>query len=113
MVPAKNRLKTDQDFQRLARKGRSVSVPAITLKYIPNGLQFSRFGFVVSVKTDKRAVVRNRVKRRIREIIRLKLAKIKPGYDIMMVIRRGTEEIRPSELSQMVFDLYDRARLLQ
>lgn len=113
MVPAKNRLKTDQDFQRLARKGRSVSIPAITLKYMPNGLEVSRFGFVVSVKTDKRAVIRNRAKRRVRDIIRLKLAKIKPGYDIMMVIRKGTEDMPPEELSLVVFDLYQRARLLQ
>jgi ribonuclease P protein component len=52
----------------------------------PNGSTCSRLGFTVSTKLGH-AVVRNRVRRRLREVYRLVEPTLKPGYDIVIVAR--------------------------
>ena len=46
----------------------------------------SRFGYTVSARLGH-AVVRNRVRRRLREIVRLNGARLVPGYDVVIVAR--------------------------
>lgn len=58
-----------------------------TLLTLRNDLPFSRFGVTVSKKIGK-AVDRNRIKRKIREIQRLGRHGILPGYDIVVIARR-------------------------
>lgn len=53
---------------------------------LPNGLPISRFGFSVSKRVG-RAVVRNLVRRRVREAVRLRLPDIATGYDVVFVAR--------------------------
>jgi len=69
------------------RNGKSIRTPMITLKYTPNPRRkYSRFTIVVSKKVIKSAVGRNRIRRRIYEIIRLDLSSIKPNYDVVIMI---------------------------
>jgi len=53
------------------------------LKFKPNNLAKNQFKIVVSLKVSKKAVVRNKIKRRIREV--LKQLDIKQGYDIVII----------------------------
>ena len=85
----------------------------LTLKYRPNELSYSRVGFVVSTKTDKRAVVRNRAKRKVREVIRLNWSKITTGYDIMVIIRKGADQEAQAEIKGLLGNLLERAALLK
>ncbi|MFH0873798.1 MAG: ribonuclease P protein component [Candidatus Komeilibacteria bacterium] len=112
MLPADNRLKRDQDFQKVAAKGRYGYSALLTVKYCPNHLPVSRFGFVISTKVDKRAVVRNRIKRRVREIIRLKLDEIKLGFDIVIIMKKASVEAKYADFSQDLFLVLERANLL-
>jgi len=48
----------------------------------------SRFGLIVSKKVHKRAVKRNRVKRLLRESVRLLLPKVKPGFDAVFLTKK-------------------------
>src|SRR5476649_2893933 len=57
--------------------------PFFVLRFTKNDSSFSRFGFVVSKKIDKRATIRNRVKRQVRVCIENNLDKIKDGYDLL------------------------------
>jgi ribonuclease P protein component len=57
-------------------------------------------------------VVRNRVKRRLREVIRRKLTRIAPGYDLVITARPGAADARMETLEQEVAGLLARARLL-
>jgi len=111
MLPKAYRLKKDEDFRQVASGGRYSYTIYFTLKYKPNKLEFSRFGFVISTKIDKRATVRNRLKRQIREIIRLKLAKIPQGYDIMLVPKKTTLTLSYQELDHQLGTLFGQARL--
>jgi ribonuclease P protein component len=59
------------------------------LKLSQNNLSLSRFGFIISKKIDKRAVIRNRTKRVIRSCIEEMLKKIKQGYDMLFILQKS------------------------
>ncbi len=73
-------------FSQVYSRGSSWTVPYLAVKALPNQLDHYRYGIVVSKKIGK-AVIRNRVRRRLREIIR-QMA-IRPGWDIIIVARPG------------------------
>ncbi|MFA6604322.1 MAG: ribonuclease P protein component [Patescibacteria group bacterium] len=87
MLSQLNRLKTDRDFQRIFKSGRFVSGSFLTLKFSLNKLPASRFAFVVGVKVSKRAVKRNLLRRRMREIVRKRLPDIKTGFDAVLMAK--------------------------
>lgn len=63
-----------------------------TLKLAKNGKKASRFGFVISKKIDKRATVRNRIKREFRKCIEDKIDQIVVGYDFLFILKTGNQE---------------------
>lgn len=84
MLPLINRLKLDDDFQKVFRAGKTSENTLIKIKFIKNGKKHLRFGFVVSNKFAKRAVTRNLIKRRLRSAVGALLKNIKPGFDIVV-----------------------------
>lgn len=85
MLPTEHRLKSEKDFATLAKSRKSAFAKLLGMKMRENRLPHSRFGVSVGLKVHKRAVQRNIVKRRIREIIRKQLKNIKPGYDVLVM----------------------------
>ncbi len=84
----------------------------MVLKKLKNDLEYPRFGFVVSLKVSKKAVIRNKVKRRLREAIRYNLDKIKNGYDVVFFTRKGIEEIDFQGIKQGVEHLLKQAGMI-
>ena len=82
----RNTLKKNSDFRRLYAKGKSAVTPFLVLYCRKNGTDHIRAGYTVSTKLGH-AVVRNRVRRRLREIVRLNTPALKPGYDLVVVAR--------------------------
>ncbi len=70
----------------------TIPAPFFVLKVAYNNYNYSRYGFVVSKKIDKRAVVRNRLKRSIRSCIEQSITQIKPGYDMLFILRKKSLE---------------------
>ncbi|MDP3987614.1 MAG: ribonuclease P protein component [Candidatus Levybacteria bacterium] len=66
--------------------------PFFALKTASNKLLYSRFGFVVSKKVEKRAVVRNRIKRIFRKCLEDNLEEIKKGLDVLFIIKKNIEK---------------------
>lgn len=90
MLPKKYRLLSDYDFRRLRSKGRRFNSSFFALVVAKaKDASSLRFGFVVSTKLDKRATVRNRLKRILREVIRERLPRFKNGFDVAFYIRSG------------------------
>ena len=79
-------LKENYEFRRLYQKGASAVGGGMVLYCRKNRLGHNRLGVTVSTKLGH-AVVRNRVRRRIREIFRLSQGKMKQGYDCIVVAR--------------------------
>jgi ribonuclease P protein component len=71
-------------FDLVYNRGGSWKDRKLVLRALPNELKLSRFGFVVSRRIGK-AVVRNHIKRLLREIMRQ--TPVKPGWDIIFIAR--------------------------
>lgn len=84
------RIKTRPEFLHVQKAGRRWTSRVLALEAAPNGREESRVGFTVSKKTAKKAVIRNRIKRRLRaaaaEVLGSRAVK---GYDYVLVGRIG------------------------
>ena len=89
----KNRLSRSRDFDAVYRHGRSVSTRFLTLYWFPrnDGGDEPRLGLAVP-KANGTAVVRNRVKRLLREAWRSRLPDVQTGRDYVLVVRPGLAE---------------------
>ena len=72
----------------------------------------NRVGITVSKKLGK-AVVRNRVRRRIREAYRINEEQFQPGWDIVVVARSRAVDVSFQKLTQSLLSLADQAGILQ
>lgn len=72
----------------------------------------SRFGFIVSQKVSKKASVRNKVKRRLRGLIKLKLPQTKKGIDGVLVALSGLETNNFEEIEKTINKLFKNAKLI-
>ncbi len=79
-------LKSNRDFRRLYSRGKQAVEPTMVLYFRKNRLDQNRLGITVSKKLGN-AVIRNKVRRRIREIYRLHEEEFLPGRDMVIVAR--------------------------
>ena len=115
MLPKVNRLKKKNDFERVFKEGKRyiLSSGELYLKIIKNNLKNSRFGFVVSKKFSKKATIRNRIKRRLREVIKIGLPKVKKGIDGIIVVRRDLDAKNFRELEEKINKLFRKAGIIE
>lgn len=113
MLPKQNRLKKKKDFEKVFKEGQGFKEDFLFLKFAKNNLKKSRFGFIVSKKFSKKATLRNKIKRKLREIIKMKLAKIKEGFDIILVINPGLEQKDFWEMEEAVNRILAKAKVLE
>jgi len=105
-----HRLRARADFERARRRGRFWSSALLGLTVVRNDLDLTRCGFAVSRRVGK-AVVRNRVRRRLREMMRGQLPHLARGWDLVFSARPPAASATSAELSGAVSDLLHRARV--
>lgn len=77
---------------------------------LPNDLLSSRFGFSVSKRVGG-AVLRNRVRRRLREIVRLRRPALAPGWDVVLIARPPVAQAEFRQIETAVERLLQQAGL--
>lgn len=104
------RLQRPEDFRQCYAKGRMVKNTVGVLHVVHTGEPHARVGFSVSKKLGK-AVARNRVKRRLRHIVRA--LPLRPGFDAVLAARVRAKDIPFAELERGVEHLFRRVRMVQ
>ena len=105
----RERRKARKDFVNVYRKGRAWANRLLVLRALPRDLPHYRCGFVVSKRVGK-AVVRNRLKRRLKEGLRA--LTVQPGWDLILLARPPAAMASYHELREAIVNLLSRARLL-
>jgi len=103
------RLTKRKDFETVYKKGRSWANNLLVLRALPNEVGASRYGFAVGKRLGG-AVVRNRVKRRLREGARL--TPVRDGWDIVLIARQHAVDTDYHTLKRAMEELLARAQLL-
>jgi ribonuclease P protein component len=85
MLEKKNRIRLDKEFDHVFKTGQSFYSGLMGVKIANNTQNNTRFGFLVGLKVDKKAVGRNKIKRQLREIAGKELPKIKDSFDVVVV----------------------------
>lgn len=112
MLLKENRLKKKKDFEKVFDHGRVYRQDFLFLKMLENDLVFPRIGFIVSKKISNKAVVRNKVKRRLRNIVRKKISDMKKNNDIIIIALTGIEKITFQEIENEVDKIFTKAGIL-
>ncbi len=102
------RLKKPNEFKTVYNKAHPVDGAIFVLYSIKNGLGFSRFGISCSKAKVPLATRRNRIKRLIKESLRLLKEFITSGYDFVIVVKRPKKKI---ELMDVKRDIYNILKL--
>ena len=99
-------VKENGTFRRIYRKGRSAVAPCLVVYCQKNRKGFSRLGVTVSTKLGG-AVVRNRVRRQMRELYRLHKGEMVPGYDVIIVARSRAVTTAYQKMEKQYLELLD------
>ena len=105
-------LKENYEFRRTYQKGVSAVSPVMVLYCQKNRLGRNRLGLVSSTKLGH-AVVRNRCRRRLREVYRLHSGQLRQGWDIILVARGRTAGVPWQELNDTFLRLCRKLDLLE
>ena len=111
MLPSAFRLKKKKDFERVLSSGYTSSGEFFILKQVPNNLLISRFGCIVSTKVSFKATDRNKLRRQVNEIIRLKLERIKTGFDVAIIFKHFARDKEYLKLEKDMISLLIKSKL--
>jgi ribonuclease P protein component len=110
-LPRDCRVVRRAEYDAVYREGRRRSSREFTIFVRPNGLALSRFGWSIK-KALGTAVRRNRIRRRLREILRLHRQEIPPGWDIVIHPRSSAATADFAALTAELLKLLPRAETL-
>lgn len=113
VLPKKYRLTKKKDFEKVFKCGYFFSEKFLSVKVAKNGLSLSRFGFIVSLKVSKKAVTRNKIKRQLREVIKLHLKDAKMGFDIVVMAKPEITGKKYQEIEQALLGTLGKTGLFE
>lgn len=111
MLASPNRLKQPRAIARVFSRGRQGMSGPIKLKASANGSSTSRAVVVVTKKVSKRAVIRNRIRRRLSALLSERWATVAPGYDIVVTVQSDMAEAPTGDLAGHLVVAMDRAKI--
>lgn len=105
-------LRNTRQFSNVYKKGKSIVNRQVVMYYVKNQLDYNQVGFSVSKKVGK-AVVRNRVKRLMKESFRLNKEKVCEGYDIVFVARVRLKDSTYQEVDKAMLHCLRKSQILR
>jgi ribonuclease P protein component len=111
-MPALPTLRRRADFEAIGRHGTARSTPLLVLRWMRTERGETRIG-MSTPRTLGGAVQRNRVRRRLRELIRERLGRIGPGWDMLLIARPAAANASHAELGAAIDALLRRSDIGQ
>jgi ribonuclease P protein component len=104
------RLRKERDIMRVYQKGRGAVNEWLGIKALSSPVGETRIAVVVSKKVDKRAVVRNKNRRRVAGILQGQVQTYLPSCDIVVTVRQDLSGLSHAELTDLVTGLLKRSQ---
>jgi len=111
MLPKLHRLHQDQEIKSLTKAGQTFFLPQFIFKYQKNTEKISKFAIVVSTKVDKRASVRNLLKRRMRAAVKAILPNINTGFSVLIIAKKQALELDFQAITKQFIFAFTKSKL--
>lgn len=114
MVSRELRLRKEFEVRQVRSRGKAHAEGPIVIRVLPNSLELprNRYAFVAGKRVGK-SVERNRAKRLCREAIRFYHPQLRPGHDLVLIVRGEAAELPSYEATRAIIErLLIKARLL-
>ncbi len=111
MLAKKYKLKKKKELTALFQSGKFQKSRFLRLKWMKNNLETNRFVFAISNKVSKKTTQRNRIKRKLEEIIRNNFQNIKQGYDLAIIAQPEILTINYQLIKQDLIELLKKTGL--
>ena len=106
----KRKLSKTSEFKKVFSEGRRSEGKNLIIFILKNNYGFNRLGIIVKKETGN-AVVRNKIKRRLKEANRLLNKKLLPGYDIILLAKNNIRESSYFEICYNLENLFCKRKL--
>ena len=100
MLPKEKRLRNTKDFKKVYQKGAFLFGTLVSINFLNNRTHETRIGVVVTKKFSSKAVLRNKVKRNIREAAHSLYDMSPRGYDIIINAKNGSNGASVSDIKK-------------
>lgn len=110
MISKAERIAKKNDFDLIFKKGLKIKEGLILLRVLPNKLNFSRFAVIVSLKVSKKAVLRNKIRRKIFNLLRQNADKVVKGLDIVFIVLPGFKEEYLDKIGQTMENIFKKIK---
>ena len=112
MLPKSRKLKGRDVFFLIYRTGQRIFTDYLTA-FLKTSRNHGKFACVISKKVSKKAVARNKLRRRSYSIIRHYLSRLKEGCAVILVFKKGAAELSYAELEKNILEIFEKAKLLK
>lgn len=112
MLPKQNRIKKEKEFEVIFKKGKSFKNNFLILRFVNNSLKFSRLAVIVSQKVSKKAVERNKIRRRISSVAQDNIKNFKKNIDLIFLVLPKANSKSYLETKNWVLELLKMANIL-
>lgn len=106
----KYKIRKNSEFRVVYKKGKSIANRLLVLYIFRNIKKLNRTGVSVSKKVGK-SVIRNKVRRLIKESYRLNNSNLKQGYDLVFIARNSAKNRSFLEIQKSMLELFKKAGL--
>ena len=103
-------IKKNDEYKKIYNKRNSISDYYLVLFVCKNNTKFNRYGFTTAKKIRK-AVIRNKIRRRLKDIVRKYNSNIKTGYDIIVMARLNSVDATYKNLEKSYIKLIKKKNL--